>query len=146
MIMDPFLTSSVILELHVPAFEPIKEYYLPLGFHVVWEREPEGKKGYLVLQMDNNVLCFWAGNDQVYSQDYFKQFPAGLPRGYGVEIVVMVEDVEMFYEQVKEHANVVKPLASRPWGLKDFRTADPAGFYLRFTDRYDILDPRYRVE
>jgi lactoylglutathione lyase len=26
-------------------------------------------------------------------------------------------------------------LRDRPWGLKDFRILDPAGYYLRITDR-----------
>lgn len=144
--MDPFANSGVVVELHVPDFEIVKNYYLPLGFEVVWEREPEGKKGYLVLRLDNNVLCFWAGNDAVHEQTYFKQFPSDSPRGYGVELIVMVDNIEAFYERAKAHANVVKQLTMREWGLKDFRAVDPAGFYLRFTEKYDTLDPRYRVE
>jgi len=52
----------------------------------------------------------------------------------------MVDDVETYYENVKDIANIYEPLTMRPWGLKDFRCTDPAGFYLRFTDKHDILD------
>ena len=64
--------NNVLLELHVPDFGKVKEYYGKLGFKVIWEREPEGFKGYLILKMRGNILCFWAGNKQVYGQPYFK--------------------------------------------------------------------------
>ena len=52
--------NNVLLELHVPDFGKVKEYYGKLGFKVIWEREPEGFKGYLILKMRGNILCFWA--------------------------------------------------------------------------------------
>ena len=79
--------NNVLLELHVPDFGKVKEYYGKLGFKVIWEREPEGFKGYLILKMRGNILCFWAGNKQVYGQPYFKRFPKNTKRGYGVEII-----------------------------------------------------------
>jgi len=30
---------------------------------------------------------------------------------------------------------LTEDLQDSPWGLKDFRTLDPAGYYLRITDR-----------
>jgi len=30
---------------------------------------------------------------------------------------------------------LAEDLQDRPWGLKDFRILDPAGYYLRITDR-----------
>ena len=132
--------NNVLLELHVPDFEKVKEYYLKLGFNVEWERQPEGFKGYLILKMGNNILCFWAGNEHVYEHTLFKKYPKNTPRGYGVEIVIMVDDIEDYYKKVKNFANVVEDLVERPWGLKDFRTQDPFGYYLRFTSYHDILD------
>lgn len=128
------------LELHVPDFGPVKDYYGKLGFDVVWERPPEGDKGYLVMKMGQTIICFWPGTDDVYSQPYFKDFPKDTLRGYGVELVIMVENVESYYAQVMEFANVVEPLVLQPWGSKDFRCADPYGYYLRFTGMHNILD------
>ncbi len=139
-------TNYLQLELHVPDFEPVKEYYGKLGFKIVWEREPEADKGYLVLKMDNTILCFWSGTDSVYDQTYFKRFPKDTARGYGVEIVIMVDDIDSYYQQVKDVANVVEPLVLRPWGSKDFRTADPFGYYLRITTKHNILDNSNAVE
>ena len=50
--------SNILLELHVPDFEKVKDYYGKLGFKVVWERKPEGFKGYLIMRLEDNVLCF----------------------------------------------------------------------------------------
>lgn len=134
------------LELHVPDFDQVKSYYGSLGFRVVWERAPEEAKGYLVIEMDGTVICFWGGNDAIYDQPYFKRFPRETPRGYGVELVVMVEDIESYYEKVKDTASVVEPLIKQPWGLQDFRIADPFGYYLRFTSKHNILDESNAVE
>ena len=134
------------LELHVPDFKQIKSFYGLLGFRVVWERIPEGDKGYLVLEMDGTVLCFWSGSDAIYEQTYFKRFPKNTPRGYGVELVIMVSDIVKFYERLKDKINVVEPLAKQPWGLYDFRATDPFGYYLRFTSKHDILEESNAVE
>ena len=138
--------NKVQIELHVEDFEPIKAYYSKLGFEINWERKPEGFKGYLVMSMNGNTLCFWAGNDQVYNQPYFKQYSQNSKRGYGVELVIMVQDIQSYYESVSGFANVVEPLTKQPWGLYDFRAVDPAGFYLRFTSEHDVLDPHNAVD
>lgn len=133
------MQNTAVIELHVPDFEKVKDYYGKLGFQVMRETSPQDKKGYLVLKMEDNLLCFWAGNEQVYEQSYFKQFPRNTKRGYGVEIVIMVTDIERYYERVKDLANVVEPLAVRAWGLKDFRVEDPFGYYLRITSIHDVV-------
>jgi len=138
--------NTVLLELHVPDFEKTKEYYLKLGFKVIWERRPEGFKGYLILKLEGNILCFWCGNEKVYEHPIFKKYPRTTQRGYGVEIVIMVEDIERYYKEVKGIANVVEPLQLRPWGLKDFRTEDPFGYYLRFTSHHNILGDENAVK
>lgn len=132
--------------MHVPDFEKVKKYYEKLGFEIIWERKPEGFKGYLILKMEDNILCFWAGNEYVYEQPYFKRFPKNTKRGYGVEIVIMVDDVEGYYSKVKGFANVVEELVLQPWGLKDFRVEDPFGYYLRITTHHNILDDDNAVE
>jgi len=53
--------NNAVIELHVPNFEKVKDYYKKFGFKVIWERQPEGLKGYLVLALNNNILTFWGG-------------------------------------------------------------------------------------
>lgn len=139
--------SNVLLEIHVPDFKVVKDFYNLLGFEVVWERFPEGFKGYLILKMDDNILCFWAGNKHVYEQDYFKQWPKDTKRGYGIEIVLMVDDLESYYLNLnKSKIKIFEELQLRPWGLKDFRIEDPFGYYLRITSKHNILDSKYAVK
>jgi len=138
--------SDIILELHVPDFEKVKEFYGKLGFKTVWERKPDGFKGYLVIKKGNSVLCFWAGNEVVYSHPYFKEWSKDTKRGYGVEIVIFVEDIEKYYEEVKKFAKVVEELELKPWGDIDFRIEDPFGYYLRFSSPYDTLLPDKAVK
>jgi len=138
--------NSILVELHVPDFERAKDFYEKLGFEVVWERKPDGNKGYLVMRRGNSILCFWSGNDEVWNQSYFKQFPRTTKRGYAVEIVIMVENIESVYKECKKFAKVVEDLTAQPWGLHDFRIEDPFGFYIRITEPHDVTDPKYAVQ
>lgn len=132
--------NDILIELHVPDFKKIKDFYGRLGFEIIREDIPKNGNGYLILRMGDNILCFWPGSDFVYKQNYFKKFPKQTKRGYGVEIVIMVEDIDTYYKKVKEFTNVVEDLKMQDWGLKDFRVEDPFGYYLRFTQRYNILE------
>lgn len=138
--------NKLQLELHVDDFEPVKDYYGQLGFTVAWQHPPKDFDGYLVMEKEGNVVCFWAGNQAVYDQPHFKQFARDTPRGYGVEVVIMIKDIHAFYDQVKDIANVVEPLVKHPWGLWDFRTVDPAGYYLRFTSEHDVLSNEHAIK
>ncbi len=138
--------NSALIELHVPEFQKAKKFYKQLGFKVVWEREPEGEKGYLVMKKENNILCFWPGNVNVWKQPYFKNFSKNTKRGYAVEIVIMTKDVKKLYAKCKKFAKIVEELKVKPWGLKDFSVEDPFGFYLRITEPHDVLDRKYAVK
>lgn len=139
--------NNILIELHVPDFGKVKEFYGKLGFEVIWERKPEAKKGYLVMKLENNILCFWPGNKQVYNQSWFKQFPKNTKRGYGVEIILMIKNVESLYKKAKKFAKIVDKMQTKPWGLKDFRIVDPFGYYLRFSGPHNIFNKeKYAVK
>lgn len=140
------MNNDIQIELHVNDFEIAKDFYGKLGFKVVWERKPEGFKGYLVVRRNKTIIQFWSGNDEVYNQPYFKKFPPTTTRGYGVEIVIPVNDVDEFYKKFKDHDSVVEELVKMPWGVKDFRMIDPFGYYLRITEAHDITDSKFAVE
>ncbi|HUC39076.1 MAG TPA: VOC family protein [Candidatus Acidoferrum sp.] len=134
-----YAPNSLLLELHVPSFEPVKKYYKRLGFKIVWSRERDDAGDYLVLRRENTILCFWPGNESIYKQTYFSRFSKKTKRGYGVEIVIMVHDIDSLYKRAKRFAKVVEKLKGQPWGLKDFRVEDPFGYYIRFTEYHNIL-------
>ena len=138
--MDSSLTD-IIVELHVPNFDTVKNFYAKLGFEVVWEKEPHLKKGYLVMKRGKSVLAFFCGNDHVYDHTYFKKFPRNTLRGYGVEIAIPTEDIENLFSAVKNLLpnSIVESLVLQSWGKKDFRIVDPFGYYLRFTEPINIL-------
>lgn len=129
--------NAGLVELHVPDFERVKEFYGALGFRVEREERPSGGDGYLVLALDGNLLAFWPGSSLVEGHPYFGGAEAGRP-GHRVEIVLMVEDVEAIHERAGLLGAVVAPLVRRPWGARDFRAADPFGFYLRFSEPHDV--------
>jgi lactoylglutathione lyase len=131
------------LELHVPDFATVLDFYGKLGFAKVRHNNAENNTDYLVMARDGTIINFWPGNDSVFSQPYFKRFPKDTKRGYGVELVITVDDIDGYYDSVRKFANVVEPLSLRSWGLKDFRVEDPFGYYLRFTEKHNILDPNY---
>jgi catechol 2,3-dioxygenase-like lactoylglutathione lyase family enzyme len=54
-------------------------------------------------------------------------------RGAGTEIVLEVEDLDDASARAGDA--VAEPIALRPWGLRDFRLADPDGYYWRVTTR-----------
>lgn len=132
--------NLIQLELHVPDFNVALDFYGKLGFEVAWKRHKGDAGDYLVMNRQGTIINFWPGNDHVWDQSYFKSFPKDTKRGYGVEIVYTVEDIDSYYEAVKEFAKVVEPLEMKPWRLKDFRLEDPFGFYLRISEPHNILD------
>lgn len=138
--------NHIQIELHVPDFDKVLEFYGKLGFKKVWHRSEDNNADYLVMNREGTILNFWPGNDSVYEQSYFKNFPKDTKRGYGVEIVIGVDEVKKLHEEVKSFAKIVNPLVKRPWGLWDFRIEDPFGYYIRITEKHDILSPEYAVE
>ena len=58
----------------------------------------------------------------------------------GVELVLEVDDVVAERDRVTAAGwPLAEDLQDRPWGLKDFRILDPAGYYLRITDRARVI-------
>jgi len=135
-----------MVELHVSDFKKTKSFYIKLGFEVVWERFSDGFKGYLVMKLENNVICFWGGNEDIYQHDYFSRFSSDTPKGFGVELVLLVKDLEPLYRRVKNMGIICEKLQVRPWGVRDFRVLDPWGFYLRFSDPHNILSDENAVK
>jgi hypothetical protein len=51
------------------------------------------------MDYQDNILCFYGGKEKVHNHSYFQDFPDDSKRGYGVELALMVEDIENFYEK-----------------------------------------------
>jgi hypothetical protein len=113
------------IELHVPDIKSAREYYLKLGFKLVWEIDT-----YFVVKFDKTILAF----------NYGLFTP---PLGVGAEIVVQVEtqSIQDYYQFIcsLKDINIVEPLKTQVWHKTDFRIHDLNGYYLRFTEPENIL-------
>lgn len=139
--------NNLILELHVPDFEVVKNFYAKLGFEVSLEDKPSDEApGYLTMtrkdELGNTLLNFYGGNEKVYNQSFFKQFSQETKRGYAVGVTIPVKDIEDIYKLAQDElkSNVVAELkqfedCGERW--RDFRLVDPFGFYIRFTELVD---------
>lgn len=143
---EPPISLHNMVELHVPDFELTRNFYTGLGFEVIWERNPEGFKGYLVLKLEGNILCFWGGNENIYQHEHFSQFDRKTQRGYGVEIVHLISNLETLYFRAQSLDCVVEDLKLKPWGIQDFRIIDPWGYYIRFSAFHNILSSGNAVD
>ena len=128
------MSTDVYIELHVPDFKKTIEFYSRLGFKELWRTED-----YRVMKRRKSVLNFYGGSEKIYAHSYFGRFKKTTKRGYGVEIIIPVENIESFYREARRFAKIVRPLMLKKWGRRDFRIVDPFGFYLRFTERYDWI-------
>ena len=126
------MLTDVYIELHVPDFKKAIGFYSRLGFKLLCRTED-----YLVMRRKRSVLNFYGGSQKVYSHSYFGRFKKTTKCGYGVEIIIPVDQVGRFYNRVRKFAKIVQPLQLKKWGRRDFRIVDPFGFYLRITERYE---------
>lgn len=140
------VVNNLIIELHVPDFNKVKKFYSSLGFKITLEHTPCKELGYLVLKRKSNLgdtlLNFYGGDDRVYNQSFFKQFPKETVRGYAAEITISVSDINHEYEKIKKlipNAIVreLKECTDVDMHWKDFRMVDPFGFYIRITELLD---------
>ena len=142
------IINNLVLELHVPNFQPVKEFYGIFGFTEIGYDPTSGgggsDLGYLVLRREDTVgntqINFYGDKEKVSQHKYFVDFPEGTRRGYEVEITIPVSDVQKLWEEIKDkipEKQIAQPLTLKRWGKWDFRVADPFGFYVRFTELVD---------
>jgi len=141
------IINNLVIELHVPDFKPIKEFYGHLGFSILSEDKPcKERTGYLVLKrkdtIGDTILNFYGGDDRVYEQRFFKQFSQDTPRGYAAEVTIPVSNLKEVYATIQSKApeSIVRELDTlvepdQSW--QDFRLKDPFGFYIRITELVD---------
>ena len=145
--MAESIKNNLIIELHVPDLDVVKDFYSKLGFEVSMDDKPnEENPGYLTMTrrdvLGNTMLNFYGGDERVYNQSFFKQFPKETKRGYATELTIPTGNIEKVYSLVsanlKEYiVRELKELEDHGKQWKDFRMVDPFGFYLRFTELID---------
>lgn len=140
------IKNNLVIELHIPDFEIAKSFYSKLGFEVSVEDKPDQLPGYMTMirkdDLGQTMLNFYCGDERVYDQSFFKQFPKETKRGYAIEITITTNNIDKLYELVQTNlkesiVREIKELEDRGNVWKDFRIVDPFGFYLRFTELID---------
>ena len=124
---NPGELTPLSVELFVPDVAKATRYYVDtLGFTVL-RTTSEDPPIFAIAHLENSVVMFM--NDRFYAGaradlDY---------RGAGIDIRLMVPDVDAVYERVrKAGVEVMHPIGDREYGLRDFIMRDPFGFRLRF--------------
>lgn len=141
------IKNNLIIELHVPDLNIVKDFYSKLGFKISMDDTPNTKElGYLTMtredELGNTMLNFYGGDERVYGQSFFKQFPQDTKRGYATEVTMTVGNIDDLYQEATKNLSKyivreIKELKDHGHVWKDFRMVDPFGFYLRFTEIID---------
>jgi lactoylglutathione lyase len=119
----------IVVELFVSDVERSIAFYRALGFEVArrWEDWVPLRRGEIKLTLQGDAHA-------VEGPHYFTPDIGRFPRGTGVEVSIQVDDVDALYAAAEAaRLNVVKPIQDRPWHGRDFRLADPDGYFLRIT-------------
>ncbi|HLI07621.1 MAG TPA: VOC family protein [Ktedonobacteraceae bacterium] len=120
------------VELCVSDFErSIKWFEDVLGFHVnvrAGDEYAELARGETTIQLAAEGAPYWEA-----AQSHL--LPPG-QRGSGVEIVLVVDDVEAVYRQAQQaEAEIARPIADYPWHMRQFWVRHPDGYLIRPAQR-----------
>ena len=122
---------KLTLELFVSDLARSRRFYGEiLGFKTVQTES----SGYTRLESGNATIAL---NDvQRIPKSHPSRQDPGERVGKGIEIGLLVEDIEIVYQQVQSAGvDIAEKLKSRPWGARDFCLHDPDGNYLRISSK-----------
>ncbi|CDD27816.1 putative uncharacterized protein [Clostridium sp. CAG:433] len=125
--------NSLIPELSVTDIEKSKEFYLNLGFKVMYERK-EDKFCFLYLE-DNQIMIEEINNNWNVGEMKY-------PFGNGINISMTVSDIDSFYENIISKKFVLfRKIKTSKYRVddiiyedKEFLLQDPDGYLLRFNN------------
>ncbi len=125
--------NSLIPELSVTNIEKSKEFYLNLGFKIIYERK-EDKFCFLYLE-DNQIMIEEINNNWNVGEMKY-------PFGNGINISMTVSDIDSFYESIISKKIVLfRKIKTSKYRVddiiyedKEFLLQDPDGYLLRFNN------------
>ncbi|WP_243387450.1 VOC family protein [Bacillus kexueae] len=80
-----------------------------------------------------NINLLLTQEDVISENHYFREIKTSR-KGLGVEIILVVPDVQSYYQRICEmQIDLESELKQQEWGMTDFRLTDPDGYYLRIT-------------
>src|SRR5256714_4020312 len=108
-----------------------------LGFRVVARDENEYaelRQGETYIQLASDQAAYWEPERQ--------RLLAPGQRGSGVEIVLVVDNIDAVYRQAQQaRAEIVRPLADYPWHMRQFWVRHPDGYLIRPAQRLLTVNP-----
>lgn len=125
--------NSLIPELSVTNIEKSKEFYLNLGFKIMYEKK-EDKFCFLYLE-DNQIMIEEINNNWNVGEMKY-------PFGNGINISMTVSDIDSFYESIISKKIVLfRKIKTSKYRVddiiyedKEFLLQDPDGYLLRFNN------------
>jgi catechol 2,3-dioxygenase-like lactoylglutathione lyase family enzyme len=113
-------TEQLVVEVYARDLARSVEFYQALGFELL-----AAESDFIVLAWENHRFFLEARPD----------LPAPIDQPQA-NVRIMVCDVDRYWAIAQQlGARVIKPIADRDYGLRDFTIADPDGFGLRFGAR-----------
>lgn len=125
--------NKLIPELTVRDINVSKDFYLKLGFKIMYERE---ENNFCFVEMDENQIML----DQINGN--WEVAPLEYPFGRGINISMSIDNIEEVYARiVEDDIKLYKTLETHSYRVndkvyddKEFLIQDPDGYLLRFNN------------
>jgi catechol 2,3-dioxygenase-like lactoylglutathione lyase family enzyme len=132
------MTKTSWVEICVSDFEQSIQWFENiLGFRVAARDANE----YAELTREETSIQLAADDAPYWEQERSRLLPPG-QRGSGVEIVLLVENVDAVYRQAQQaQADIVRPLADYPWHMRQFWVRHPDGYLIRPAEKILSVNP-----
>ena len=125
--------NSLIPELSVSNINESKNFYLKLGFKIMYERVEDK---FVFLQLEDNQIMIEENNNN-WNTGVMEH-----PYGRGINISMTVKDIDSMYKKIKENnISFFVDLETHEYRIndivyydKEFLIQDPDGYLLRFNN------------
>ena len=125
--------SKLIPELSVTNIDKSKEFYLKLGFKIMYERKEDK---FAFLELEGNQLMIEGINDN------WNTGKLEYPFGRGINISMTINDINKYYQElVNKNIIFFKDIMTNEYDVngktyldKEFLIQDPDGYLLRFNE------------
>lgn len=125
--------NKLIPELSVTNIDKSKEFYLKLGFKIMYERKEDK---FAFLELEGNQLMIEEINDN------WNTGKLEYPFGRGINISMTINDVDKYYQElINKNITFFKEIMTNEYDVngktyldKEFLIQDPDGYLLRFNN------------
>mgnify|MGYP005816861409 CR=1 FL=1 len=125
--------NKLIPELSVTSIDKSKEFYLKLGFKIMYERKEDK---FAFLELEGNQLMIEEINDN------WNTGKLEYPFGRGINISMTINDIDKYYQElVNKNIIFFKDIMTNEYDVngktyldKEFLIQDPDGYLLRFNE------------